>query len=448
MKRVSVITIGAALVYVVCTLLATSKLAAEPILGDEGLGSSDTTIQRAETVDAMALFKAHDYEGALKAWKEAAQKNVDLPPAQVIMTYLFRQANMPKEAKNALEQAANDDPNDPEVYLLMADAAMRERDASKAEAMLKKANDLLPGFTKSDKRKKTLQPQIMAGMAGVAETRGDWAGAQRALEELLKLDPKNAMAMQRVAYCLVRQRDPQAALAKLRAAARLNANMPAPEAVLAQLYQRAGDRENVNKWMAAAVEAAPKDIKTRLAAGYDALEMGQMADAQKHAIAAARIDSKSPDAKFLRGLIALCQKDYSAGELFFDALAQKSPDDFAASNNLAMSLIEQDDEAKTKRALQYAEMNAEKFPKSASAASTLGWVYYRVGRLDDAEKWLRKAATLGKVSIDTAYFTARLDVARGRKAEAVKLLEDTLKESRGLSMFRHESEELLKELKK
>ena len=173
-----------------------------------------------------------------------------------------------------------------------------------------------------------------------------------------------------------------------------------------------------------------------------------MDEAQKHAIAAAQIDPKSTDAKFLRGLIALCQKDYTAGELFFESILQKSPNDFAASNNLALALVGQDDEAKSRRALEYAEANVQKLPKSSNAASTYGWVLYKLGRLDDAEKALRTAASLGKVSVDTAYFTARLEVDRGHKAEAKQLLESALKEAKGLSMFRQEAEELLEQLKK
>ena len=217
---------------------------------------------------------------------------------------------------------------------------------------------------------------------------------------------------------------------------------------MAQFYERLGDRENAKKALAAALTAAPKDIRTRLAAGYRALDMGQMDEAQKQAVAAAQIDPKSTDAKFLRGLIALCQKDYSAGELFFESILQRSAGDFAASNNLALALVEQDDEAKSRRALEYAEVNVKKLPKSANAASTYGWVLYKLGRLDDAEKALRTAASLGKVSVDTAYFTARLEVDRGQKAEAKQLLESTLKGAKGLSMFQQEAQALLEQLKK
>ena len=86
---------------------------------------------------------------------------------------------MPKEAQSALEQAVVDDPADPETYLLMAEVAMHEHDVSKAESLIQKAKGLLATFTRSVKRKERLQSQVLSGLAGVAETRGDWAGAQR-----------------------------------------------------------------------------------------------------------------------------------------------------------------------------------------------------------------------------------------------------------------------------
>jgi Tfp pilus assembly protein PilF len=432
----------------VCAVLSMSPAAAEPILGEESISvPSGNAAQKSEATDALALFKARDFEGSLRLWKEAAKKNVDMPPAQVIMAQLFLQANMFKESQEALNQAIVDAPGDPEPYMIMAGIAMRDRDLAKAESLFQKASGLLSAFDKSAKRKESLQVLFYGGMAAVAEARKDWAGAQKSLDALTKLDPKNIAARQRLAYCAFQQKNAEGALEILRETTKADPAASIPEIVLAQFYQRVGDLENVKKWMDAALKAAPKNLKTRLAAGYCALEMGRMDEAQKHAIAAMQIDQKSFEAKMLRGLITVCQRDYVAAELFFGSALQQSPDDFVASNNLALALIEQNDPAKTRRALEYAEVNARKYPKSASAASTYGWVLYRTGRLDEAEKALRTAAAAGPMSIDTAYYTARVLVDRDRKADARQLLENALKGT-GLSMCRQEAEDLLEQLKK
>ena len=178
------------------------------------------------------------------------------------------------------------------------------------------------------------------------------------------------------------------------------------------------------------------------------MEANNFDDVRKHAIAAANIDSKNYDAKMLRGLASVCQKDFVASELFFDSALEQSPNNFIASNNLALSLIEQDDQAKFKRATDLAEANVNKFPDSSSAWSTYGWVLYKLGRLEEADKALKKAASKGPVSIDTAYYIARLKVDQDHKDEALKTLEEAFGRNQGISMYRDEATELLDSLKK
>ena len=113
--------------------------------------------------------------------------------------------------------------------------------------------------------------------------------------------------------------------------------------------------------------------------GQWALETEQLPEAEKQATAALQIDPKSLDAKILCGVIALFKKDFAGAERYFEAAHLQSPRNFAATNNLALVLIEQKDEAKKRRALEYAQNNVQQNPKSAEAASTYGWVLYKTG---------------------------------------------------------------------
>lgn len=444
MRRFLTIAFGVG-AYVALVVSATRS---EPISVEESLPAPTNDTATKQSGDAMALFKARDYEGALKLWQEAVRDKPDMPPAQVIMAQLFMQVGMFKEAQEALDHAVVDAPGDPEPYLLQAGLALRDRELDKADSQYRKAKDLLAGFTKNEKRKTWLQLQLCGGLSALAEAREDWAAAQKAAEESLKIAPKNIAAIQQIAFYLVKQKKPDAALARLREAAKQDKAMPMPEVLLAQLYQRVGDNENVKKWMAAAIAAEPKNLKARVAAAYCALSMSQLEDAQKHALAASQIDPKSFDAKFLRGLIALLQKDYVAGELYFDSALKQMPSDFSAANNLALALVEQGDEAKTRRAVELAETNAKKFANSASAISTYGWALYKAGKLEEAEQTLKKSLALSKPSVDTAYYMARVLVDRGHPAEAKQLLESVLKGKAPLSMCGAEAEELLAQLKK
>jgi tetratricopeptide (TPR) repeat protein len=302
-------------------------------------------------------------------------------------------------------------------------------------------------FKKSAKRKGFLQPRILHGLADVAINHKDWAGAQKHLEAWLKLAPKNTTAMQLLAGCLFEQKNVPGALEKLKEAAKVDPEILTPEAMLAQYYEQSGDHENAKKWMVSALTLAPKDLKTRLTAGQWSLHTGRLDDAQTQAAAALQIDPTSLPAKILRGVVAIFQKDYTTAERYFELARLQSPRNFAAGNDLALALIEQDDKPKQLRALEYAENNVRLYQRSPEAASTYGWVLYKLGRLDDAEKWLQAAISAGQVSPETAYYCARLAKDRGHDAVAKQWLEGALKSTSPFAM-RPEATALMEKLKK
>jgi tetratricopeptide (TPR) repeat protein len=448
MKRASAIVFASATLLAVCVTFTASPAAAEPIpAGESVLAMPDNAAQSAQASGALARFNEKDYDGALRAWKEVALQNPDVPPAQAIMAQLYLRKRMLKEAKIAVDKAIADDPGDPEGYILAGVIAAGEGDMVKAETSYQKAESLLAAFSKSAKRKASMRPRIFSGMAGLSEARKDWAGAQAIYEEWLKAEPNNAEVMQRIGYCLLLRKNIDGALVTFRQAAEASPDMLPAEAVVAQFYRGSGDRANAEKWLAKALAVAPKDLKTRLLAGTWALEGGQMEEAQKHVRVAMQLAPKALEVKLLRGSVALFQKEYDVAELVCASALEQSPRSFLASNNLAMALIEQKPEAKQNRALELSEANAKKFPKSPIAASTYGWVLYKLGRLEDADKALSAATFDETADVDTAYIIARVAADRGHKAEAKKTLENGLK-STGPAMFRDEAESLLAELKK
>jgi Tfp pilus assembly protein PilF len=446
MTRTLACTTLAATLLVLCVA---TRCAAENTVADP-TGTSEAQPQ--EIKDAIARFQERDFEGAMKLLKEAVKKNADLPPATVIMAQFYAAANSAPDFRRSLEQAVVEAPADPEAYAIMAEMAMRERRVTDADLLYQKANAVLAKADKSvsNKRKDGLTPRILSGLAAVDDYRENWAGEQKQLESWLKADPKSADAMQRLAQCLFRQKDAQGALEKLREAAKINTKLLTPEAILAGFYERAGDRKNAQLWMEKAIVAAPKDLNTRLAAAQWNLQAGQFDEAKKQASEAQKLDSNSVEAKMVRGVIALFLKDFKGAELYFQEAFNQSPRTFGASNNLAIALVEQtgdDAEAKKRRALGYAQNNVQQYPKSAEAYSTLGWVFYKMRRLEDAEKMLNTAVSSGQMTPDTAYYLARISVDRNKETQAKQLLEGALKSPEPF-MYKDEAKALLEQLKK
>ena len=446
-------------VVVALSMLTVAQLRAEPIESDP-LGTPVPKVDEKvkEVTDAAELFKKLDFNGALKLLKEAAKKNADLPPAQVILAQWFAQAQQAAGVRASLEQAIVEEPDDPTAYLILGDTALRERRVIEAQLLLEKANSLMANFTKSPERKKLMEPRVAAGLAAVAESREDWAGAQKQIETWLKAEPKSADALQRMGRTLFKQGKAEEAWAQLKAAGVADPKIFTPSATLSLLYEQAGDHDNAKKWMEFALKSAPKDLRTQLVAAQWSLETGQPDQAKDQATAALQIDPKSLDAKVLRGVVALFQKDWKNAEMYFESALMQSPNNFAAKNNLALALCEQSDDAKKQLAYEHAVANYKLYPKNAEALSTYGWVLYKAGNVKEAYEALRQAAA-GGISADTGYYIAQVaadlaklaadggqaDAAKQLKEQAKKLLDSALQSKRPFSK-RQEADALLKQL--
>lgn len=427
--------------------LSASLVWAEPVLSTPGSGAAASGPQIPEVNDAINKFKNMDFDGALALLKTAASKNADLSPAQVLMAHLYSQVNRAADMRVSLERAVMEEPSDPEAYLILAEIALLERRVTEADLLLTYAKSLLDQFEKSETRKKTMIPRSLAAMATVAEARDDWAGAQKQLEAWLAVDSQSAVARQRLARALFQQKKVNEALDQLKAAAKIDKNVLTPEATIARFFEATGKHEEANTWMATALKSNPKDYATQMAAANWAAETAQYDRAKQYATAALELRPDSLDAKLTMGIIALLLRDYPAAEQYFTAALQQSPSNFAASNNLALALCEQDKTEKRQRALEYAAVNVRQYPKQPEAFSTLGWVYYKLGRTDDAEQALNTAVSAGQFSPDTAYYLAKVYVDRDKKTAAKQLLEAAMKLKNPLFTQRKEAQALLDQLK-
>ncbi|HYW78032.1 MAG TPA: tetratricopeptide repeat protein [Thermoguttaceae bacterium] len=414
-----------------------------------------------ELTDALTLFRSLDFAGAEEKLKEGVAKNPELPPAEVIMAQWFAQGQQPNGVRMYLERAVMNEPNDPSAYIFLGDFALREGRVTEASLLLGKAESLLGSF-KNAKRKEQMVPQVANGLAAVAEARQDWTEAEKQLRIWLKAQPTSATAMNRLGRVLFMQKKAEEAWTQLKAAKEADPKILTPAATLARLYQQANDPVNAKKWMDYAVQSAPKDLPTRLVAAGWALTTAetqeQLERAKEEASQALQLDPKSLQAKVLRGAVALYQQDYGNAELYFDSAVKQSPNNFAAKNNLALALCEQADDAKKALAFEHAKANSTLYPKNTAAVSTLGWVLYKLGRKQEAEQVLRKAAA-GQIAPDTAYYLARIyadfaeqakaagqdEPAKQLKEQSQKLLDQILK-SKLLFSKRSDAEALQKEL--
>ncbi len=423
--------------------------AAPPLAGEPAVAipAAAAAPKLPEIEEAARLFRAGDYDNTMRALQEGAKKVPDMPPAEVVMAGWFIAGNQVVMGRTALERAITNMPNDPDAYLLLGDLALRSRQNIEAGLLFEKVQSLTRAMKDPSPRFMAAKRRALAGLATVAEERRDWAAAQTHLEALIAEEPKNAAALQRFGRVLFMQKQKEElALEKLREAAKLDESLLSAEATLAQLYQEAGDVKNAGKWMLEAIKVNPRDAKTRVAAAQWSYEIGKLEQAEEQAKAAVTLDPGSLNCQLIRGAVALLRKDYKTAQEFLEKAHLQAPTNFSATNNLALALASQDNDAAKQLGLEYAQINSRVFPDQAEAFSTLGWALYRLGRLDEAEAHLSKAITMPRATPDTFYYLARIMLDRGRKDNARMLLQTPAMKSSGQYLTRKEAEALLEEL--
>ena len=401
-----------------------------------------------EIEEAFQRLRNHDVDGAKSLLDAAIKAHPELPPSRVMIAAWFSQVNQTAMVRGQLELAVQELPNDPEAYRVLGELALQGRRWVEADLCFQKAYELAYKFKGDARRRSALLTQAISGEAVVAEARNDWPTAQKYIEEIVAKDPKNAAALQQYGRALFKQKKVEAALEKFKAARALNDKLLTPEAVLADYYQEDGDTANASKWMKAAIEAAPNDLNTRLAAAQWALATFQFAAAEKQADVALKLDPTSQDAQIVSGLVALYLKNYAQAATLFQKIVDTSPSNFLAINHLALALAHQG-EADKKRALEYAQMNAQRASSQPEAFATVGWVLYQLGRADEAEAAFRKALEVGQgqISANLAYYIARISTDRKRYDEARKALDVALRSPQPF-VERPAAELLAKELDK
>jgi len=420
--------------------------------------------QSQEVKDAIELFKRGKITETMAKLEEAVQKDPKLPPARIMLYRLFQGARQETGMRLSLEMAVLETPNDPEAFIALGGFALAGGRITDASLLFNHAADLMTTFQGNAERKAALQPQIHAGLASVAGTRARMVPraerdamltvARGHLEAWEQADPTSADAKWQLGNTLFQLREPTLALEKLKQAKEANPAIRHWATQMAVLYYTHDpqDEGSAKEWINYALQVDKDSLDTQLAAVQLFLDMGDLDKAKEHASTAIQQDQDSMPAKILRGMISMHQQDYVTAERYFDSAHQQSPSSFEASNNLALALCEQDDPKQQRRALEFAGTNYQLHQRgqnAATAASTLGWVYYKLGQLQNAAQMLRTALQGGSRSADTLYFIARVIVdlnPEQNKAEAVQFLDAALSSKRPF-WKKQDAEDLLRRLR-
>jgi len=403
--------------------------------------------------DAIVRFGNRDASGAQMLLEQAKEDHLELPPVGVMMGQLYRASNNVVAARASLEQAVRDNPDDPEAYIHFADNALQKRRFTDAHLIYQRSREVCDSYELNPKRKRTLGIRALLGMAAVSEAREQWDKAEELLKQVATEDPDNSAAQTRLARAVFRQDRKTEAYKLLEIVYKMDSlNNPRAEISMAQLSQQAGDTARAKKLIGLARERDADSLKTQLAAARWAVQTGDLELAKDASNAATALAGDSSDVSIylMEGFIARTEGEMDKAETALEQAHLISPGNQAVLNQLSALLVGQPEEAKRKRALEYARINSLIYNDRAqasgrNAAAILAWVTHQLGNTPEALRQLNAAMSSGGVTdADATYYMAR--IVSDSRPEAARTLLKPILDSRQIFPSRKEAEALLKKV--
>lgn len=411
--------------------MGTSTISAAPLGNDspEVTGLSNDSLSP-ELRRAYAKFRAREITDCLELLKEACEKDPSLPPAHLILAQLYFNVNQVALGRGALEQGVLEYPDYPDCYLTLADLAWREGRVAESALCYDHALELAKKYDGDESRKNRFIVRSLTGQVKVLERRQQWDRVLEKIEELLAVNPDDPQIMHQRGIAMFKTGTAKEAYEALKEAREKSDDLPPAAVTLGRLYEQAENREKANEWMIFAAKEGRLDAEIQAAVARWLWETEQYEEAKKHAEIAVQLDEDNDDAKLIQGIILRYLKEYAAAEKVLEQVYLRIPDSFDASNQMALVLIDQEDERKHARALALAQVNASRFEEGDRryflAHATLGWIQYQMKKIDEAERSVKISAGTSGITSDMAYFMACISVEREKQEEAKRLLKRAL----------------------
>ena len=338
-----------------------------------------------------------------------------------------------KDATAIATEAVQQFPVNPDVIEAKGRVQAASGDTEGAIATYKRAYELAPSSA-----------PILARYLALLNQAKDFPLARTVLQAALARDPKNGGVKGDLIRAEAEIGGLDAGLAKARAFAKDDPDNPVYDIVSAELYEKAGRRDDAATLLekAAATRPSNDDLASALAGLY--ARAGDNGKAE--AVLNARLE-KEPKDPLIRSALAslyLQEKKYGDAVAQYTRVISERPADAAALNNLAWLYQQNGDLAKAR---ELAERAVAAAPQSPNIDDTLGWILLAQGEADKAVTYLSAANASAPGNPDIRYHLAVALNRVGRTADAQAMLETLLGSGAAFS-DKAEAEKLLQQLKR
>lgn len=340
--------------------------------------------------------------------------NVELQRRQA---YLYLRAGEAEKARAALKTLVDADPKDARSLFYLAEAYNDLEQYAEADKIYRKLLEMTPddpdvlasyglsqiGQHKFDEATKTFEAmqklpelpdnlQVLAKtqLAYIALQKGDYAKAiDQAKPVLVFRDKPNAQAVNTALEALKKQKRWAEAVALLQPLVDKYAGDPFVNARYVEFLLRAGDKDRAR---VAASTQAKFGVRNTIGAAEAYVQNEQYDTAIALLKEALKAKPEEVDLQFELGSAYERAGNKGEAEKVFQEILTKHPDNNQTLNYLGYMWAESGVNLERAQAMLQKAVAAE--PRNGAFIDSLGWVYFRLGKLDLAEKYLNEATRL------------------------------------------------------
>lgn len=162
-------------------------------------------------------------------------------------------------------------------------------------------------------------------------------------------------------------------------------------------FAQTNDHLKAKIYLNKAITINPSDLMALYAYGFSLNQLSENDEALKYLNRALGIDPNNVQILGMAGMIYENKKDFEQSDILYQRALKIDSTDATILNNYAYSLSERG--VDLDKALNMAKIAVGKDAKSSSFLDTIGWIYYKLGNLKEALKYVKEAVKYGEKSV-------------------------------------------------
>jgi tetratricopeptide (TPR) repeat protein len=389
-------------------LVGENKLA-EALKTAQAAAKANPDLASAQYMTGLVFALQGNADGARAAFEEVLRLKPRSVPAQMALAQLHLQESRPSKTAELAREAIVTQPQNPAAHLVLAKALIADSHHDQAAAEIASLLQRYPN---------NAEVQTTAG--ALAFARRDFGSARRYFERALTLAPAAPEAFN--GLVLVDLAEGQATQAQARITARLRERSTDARLWVLSARVAAANHDNASaeRALLKAVELDSTSLEayTTLARLYVEQRKLDQAKAELERVAAQKPNAVGP--KTLIAMILEIQNRPAEARQLYENVMALDPRAPIAANNLAWMHVQNGDDLG--EALKLARVATTTLSDTPQVTDTLGWVYFKMGLVEDAIPQFQQSVERSPNSPDFQYHLGLAHLQHGEWDKARQFL--------------------------